>query len=336
MMDWFQRLTGFAEADYATTRERLEVNDGVLRSKVNGRSYGIGRFELASLGELRERVAAGRGAAGTPRVRLEQGDVRAMHALPEFEGAVFQVASQTNCLEMIDQDVRPEDGVTRYANDGTQGPACAIAAGAATIFRNYFVPVGDQVGQTAQCQLDGLREVGAELGSRLGKPIDLQTRNGYCLPSRETLDAINGHLSSAAPEQVDALAARLRVGVHADVEVTDGPASPGPLVTQIFCSALPLGYARHHPECWEAFARMVLNAAYEATLLQAVLNAQRGASNIVLLTSLGGGAFANPISWVHDAIRHAVQKVGHYDLDIRLISRKEPSAEMHELVRALA
>ena len=37
----------------------------------------------------------------------------------------------------------PEDGVTRYKDDPTQGPACAIAAGAATIYRNYFVPIGD-------------------------------------------------------------------------------------------------------------------------------------------------------------------------------------------------
>ena len=36
----------------------------------------------------------------------------------------------------------PEHGVTRYQHDRTQGPACAIAAGAATIYRNYFAPVG--------------------------------------------------------------------------------------------------------------------------------------------------------------------------------------------------
>ena len=32
----------------------------------------------------------------------------------------------------------PEDGVTRYKDDPTQGPACAIAASAATMYRNYF------------------------------------------------------------------------------------------------------------------------------------------------------------------------------------------------------
>ena len=70
------------------------------------------------------------------------------------------MASQFNVLEMISEHVTPEEGVTRYAWDRTQGPACAIAAGAATIYRNYFVPVGDGVGQTADRQIDALAGVG--------------------------------------------------------------------------------------------------------------------------------------------------------------------------------
>ena len=61
---------------------------------------------------------------------------------PENAGALFQVASQLNLLEMTGPEVTPEDGVTIYQDDRTQGPACAIAAGAATIYRNYFAPVG--------------------------------------------------------------------------------------------------------------------------------------------------------------------------------------------------
>jgi hypothetical protein len=64
-----------------------------------------------------------------------------MHQSPKNAGALFQVASQFNLLEMVLPRVTPEHGVTRYAHDHTQGPACAIAAGAATIYRNYFVPV---------------------------------------------------------------------------------------------------------------------------------------------------------------------------------------------------
>ena len=69
-----------------------------------------------------------------------------MHQDPQYAGALFQVASQFNLLEMTSPDVTPEDGVTRYAYDRTQGPACAIAAGAATLYRNYFVPNGGSEG----------------------------------------------------------------------------------------------------------------------------------------------------------------------------------------------
>jgi hypothetical protein len=73
------------------------------------------------------------------KTSIVQGDLRWLHRLPGLGGALFQVAPQFNALEMTGPGVTPEDGVTRYQCDHTQGPACAIAAGAATIYRNYFV-----------------------------------------------------------------------------------------------------------------------------------------------------------------------------------------------------
>jgi hypothetical protein len=70
------------------------------------------------------------------------------------------------------------------------------------------------------------------------------------------------------------------------VEVTDAEDERRPIVSQAFCSALPVAYSIVPPSYWEAFASLVLQAAYEATMLAAVLNAQRGASNVVLLTQL--------------------------------------------------
>ena len=103
-----------------------------------------------------------------------------MHADPELEGALFQVASQFNLLEMTGPSVTPEDGVTRYSSDHTQGPACAIAAGAATIYRNYFAPVDGESGQTRDRQIDALAGVGAALSAKLGRfgvgPLDDEQR----------------------------------------------------------------------------------------------------------------------------------------------------------------
>ena len=163
-MDWFERLTGFRETHYDATRRQLEVNGSQLRSRVNGQSYGIGTLELVSLGELRQRVQQGVQESAAPsrqlKLQVVRGDVRALHRAPAYAGALFQVASQFNLLEMVGPDVVPEDGVARYAGDPTQGPACAIAAGAATLYRNYFAPVAGQAGQTAERQLDGLAELG--------------------------------------------------------------------------------------------------------------------------------------------------------------------------------
>lgn len=336
-MDWFTELTGFQESTYDQTRAQLEVQGFYLRSRANGRSFGIGSFEMVSLADLRARVASGAGAAGKPRTRIVTGNVRLMHQLPEYQGALFQVASQFNALEMIDPSVTPEDGVARYQNDHTQGPACAIAAGAATVYRNYFAPVGDQMGQTAQRQLDGLGDIGAELSARLGRPVsDLwDWRNGYALCTRLGLDLITQHLQAIGPQQADALGSRLCIGIHRNVEVTEGPGAPGPVVSQAFCSALPVAYGRVPPQHWAAFAQLVLDVAYEATLLEGVLNARRGGSNIVLLTLLGGGVFGNAPEWIHAAIERAMKKVRGFDLEVRLVSYGPPSARLQELVRGL-
>jgi hypothetical protein len=141
--DWFANLTGFREESYELTRSRLRVEDDELVSTVNGKRYGIGHLTLPTLGKLRWQADLGQDAPST--VRCVTGDVRAMHSEPEFERAMFQVASQFNLLEMTGPNVTPEDGVTPYSTDHTQGPACAIAAGAATIYRNYFVPVDDEI-----------------------------------------------------------------------------------------------------------------------------------------------------------------------------------------------
>ena len=332
--DWFSRLTGFNEGPYSTTRELLEVNGATLRSKVNDRSFCIGQFEMPSLADLRLRVAEGTGASGPNRVSIVTGDVRKMHQLPEYAGALFQVASQFNALEMVGPSVTPEDGVTRYEHDRTQGPACAIAAGAATIYRNYFAPVGDQIGQSAANQIDGLADLGAELSRALGRPVpDLWSmQNGYALATRAGLEMIAAHLRETGDAAVNELAGHLRVGVHQGVEATDGPSSPGPRVTQVFCSALPVAYGRWPQQLWQEFAQLILDAAYEATLLAGVLNSRQGGSNIVLLTLLGGGAFGNASEWIHTAIQRALDKTQVHGLDVRMVSYGQPSAQLQALV----
>lgn len=334
-MDWFERLTGFREMGYADTRSQLEIFNSQLRSRVNGQNYGIGELELVSLQQLRDRVRAGVNLKGKLKAQVISGDVRLLHHAPEYAGALFQVASQFNLLEMVGPDVTPEHGVTRYQYDRTQGPACAIAAGAATIYRNYFAPVDDDVGQTSERQLDGLAGLGATLSEALGYPVDAlwTMRNGYAMCTAAGLNGITHYIESLTREEYDALCGHLRIGLHHDVEVTDAEGPDRPQVSQAFCSALPVAYVRDIPSAsWRAFAALVLDAAYEATLWAAVLNGRRGASNIVLLTRLGGGAFGNDDDWIDAAMRRAMRTISGFGLDVRIVSYGPPAGRLPRLV----
>jgi hypothetical protein len=330
--DWFADLTGFGETSYHVTREQLVIEGDELVSMVNGKRYGIGTLEVPTLAELRGRAEVP--SDGRTTVQCVTGEARAMHADPELEGALFQVASQFNLLEMTGPSVTPEDGVTRYSGDHTQGPACAIAAGAATIYRNYFAPVHGEIGQTRERQINALAGVGGALSSKLGRPVSelWQMRNGYALCTAEGLDGITRLLADGDDGLRDDLRARLAIGLHRNVEVTDVRESSRRLVSQAFCSALPVAYGSGPSTAWEAFARLVLEAAYEATLLAAVEQSAAGGSNIVLLTRVGGGAFGNADAWIDSAIVRALGVVENAGLDVRLVSH----GRIHDSNRAIA
>ena len=338
-MDWFERLTGFRESGYEYTRTHLHVEGDRLHSRVNGRSYGIGELEVVSLGTLRERHAPLAGAApGKLRVSILSGNVRPMHQWADHHRALFQVASQFNLLEMVSPAVTPEDGVTRYAHDPTQGPACAIAAGAATIYRNYFAPAGGGIGQTRERQINALADFGQALSGITGRTVDdlWRMQNGYALCRPEGLTVITDALQAMRPAELDVLRARLQIGLHWNVEVTDMESPPRNMVSQAFCSALPIAYSNLPGHNWQPLASLVLESAYEATLLAAAENVRRGGSNVVLLTRLGGGVFGNRDEWIDTAMRRALHILRDQPLDVRLVSYGPPSAAMLAMVREFA
>lgn len=335
-MDWFRYITGFQEGIYEETQARLRVENGRLLNERDGTSHAVGELELPSLSELRGRSSASP-LPGRLTLGVLEGDVRKLHADPENEGATFQVASQFNLLEMVGPDVTPEDGVTRYAYDRTQGPACAIAAGAGTIWRNYLAPAGNRPGQTADRQIDALAHLETELARQLGVRGRLwDMRNGYALPDRDRLAEIERHLAALDEAERDVLRALLRVGVHRDVGVTEPGAAPDVRVTQVYASALPVAYSRIPAGLWSGLASLVLEAAYEATFHAAVLNATSGGSRRVLLTRLGGGAFGNDERWISDAILRALSLFRHHELEVLMVSYGAPSREIREVEVAWA
>ena len=155
-------------------------------------------------------------------------------------------------------------------------------------------------------------------------------QNGYALPSASGLKAISQQLSVADEAERDELRQALRIGLHWDPQVTIGGQSH--LVSQAYCSALPVEYSSTPDTLWADFAQLVLEASYEATMCAAALNAKRTGNNKVYLTLLGGGAFGNRNEWIISAIRRAVSVFTDFDLDVSIVSYGASKQHVRKLV----
>ncbi len=327
-MTWFEMLTGFSETRSSQVRQNITVQGDTLTSRVNGKVMVCGQLETPSLAELRERVQSAGHDSGHMSIREVVADVHALYADPSNAGALFQVASQFNLLEMVSPNITPEHGVGIYENDHTQGPTCAIAAGAGTIYRNYFASVNGQIGQSESHQIDCLADLGGELGNLDNRLW--QMRNGYALASQSGLIEISNRLRFASDDELDQLRKLLRIGVQWNTQVTLQDCTHK--VSQAYCSALPVAYSSHSADLWEDFARLVLEASYEASLCTAILNWRTTGNHQVFLTLLGGGAFGNETNWIIDGINYALKRYQDWALDVVIVSYGESKGSVRQLV----
>jgi len=291
-----------------------------------------GQLETPSLAQLRERVRKISVDRKPISVHEVVANVQHLHLERANQNALFQVASQFNLLEMTSPGVTPESGVGIYEEDFTQGPACAIAAGAGTIFRNYFVAIEGHVGQTADRQLDCLSGIGALLGNadqRLWRMV-----NGYALPSVGALDEISQKLGEMDDAELDHVRQSLQVGLQWQTQVTLENASH--TVSQAYCSALPVAYTTYSPQLWSPFAILVLEAAYEATICAAIINHVGTGNNQLFLTLLGGGAFGNDPDWIMGAIRRSLELYCDSGIDVTLVSHGASNRWVRQLVQEYA
>lgn len=196
-------------------------------------------------------------------------------------------------------------GVTHYVYDYTQGPACALACAAGTVYRNYLVDVASHAfspsagakeggrpisstrkGQTQFSQLNNLDAL--EHAIHNDEERFFTVRNGYTFSDKSSLQRLQRVIrasiegESTAPASYDDLLGLVKIGLHQDVGVTFRSrvddvfdASEGITVTQAYCSALSCSYSGVALEHWTEFAQLALDANYEATLWAGVLNALR-------------------------------------------------------------
>jgi len=330
-MNWFEQLFGFTEGPWDWTKQQFSLEDEMLTSKANNRVWHIGTFTTPSLGELRAAASTLKTSTLTPSTLTHEvvGDALELHADPANAGATFQVASQFNTLEFPGPSVTPENGITGYAHDMTQGPACAIATAPATVFRNYLVPMDGGTGQRANRQINNL----ADLDQMLAGGPYWHVMNGYTEAQPQALKTLANVLSKRDREQ---LKCAIRIGLQSNTDVVFENrytllSSPH-RVNQVYCSALSCGYSNSPNALWEPLARLVLESSYEATLLAASLaHASGRGSGVVWLTLLGGGAFGNDTQWIADAMSMALKNTAHLGLDIRLAHFRERKAAFDHL-----
>jgi O-acetyl-ADP-ribose deacetylase (regulator of RNase III) len=77
----------------------------------------------------------------------------------------------------------------------------------------------------------------------------------------------------------------------------------------------------------------VLEAAYEATLCAAIVNARTHGTNKVFLTLLGGGVFGNDTAWILGALQRAVRLYQQAALDVAIVSYGASQPAVHHLVQ---
>lgn len=370
-VEYEERLAKLMDMAQLTIREdifgksKAQVAEHCAFRLPSGRVIDAGFFTTPSVKELRDEVEkqlSARKEHGTrPHARDNispghviavsnlVGESRSLHHDCKYRGAVVQAASQFNYLEFSHPSRVPEDGIQIYAYDHTQGPACAVACAAGTVYRNYFTifPEDDSRGQRSFRQLNGLDDIAAELGET---DAFFHVKGGYVDSTESKLNALHQRLQNDNGIG-EHLASLLRIGVQRKTEATDSdagtilvqqgnggcgvrvrdpslPEDSKMLFTQTYNAAISFSYTDIPPELWRPLAQIVLNGTYEATLLVAVLEALNSASTTttepltspfpVLLTKVGGGVFGNEKEWIQDAIRRACQKVAKYGVPLRV------------------
>ena len=327
-MTWFKKITGFSEDNPNSVYSNLDLQGNVIKSISSGREMICGTLEIPTLAELRERnILRKDGELVNIKVTEIIGNVQEMHADTKNKNALFQAASQFNLLEMTSPRVTPEMGVSIYEHDNTQGPACAIACGAGTIYRNYFADVNGKVGQTENNQIDCLKEIGQFFENHKTNLWTMQ--NGYAMIEEDGFLQVDKKLASLSDKEYQDLQGKLKVGIQWDTEVTYRDA--GHLVSQVYCSALPIGYCKVESYYAERFAALILSATYEATMYAALENYHKTGCNIVYLTLVGGGVFANRMEWIQEAIITALEKFKTQPLDVRIVSYGSSKPEVLQI-----
>ena len=377
--NWFTQVFGFDEKSFATNKGSFNVknsgtNDHILMTVKKEEDIDIGVFRYVSVAELLNNATnnpSARDVFGFDRNNLKYftmtSPAHVVHMTPGYSGSIFQVASQFNALEMVDPTRTPQQGITNYWNDKTQGPVCAMVCPFGTLYRNYFcmpadgkqpedksVNVNPQIGTATGGTGSGNNQINTltELMN-----VDcfkaLRFQNGYIFVKDKThLDTINKYLST--PENFWKAMMAIKYVIQEDTPVVDVTTGDGKIldqiVSQIYCSAYPVAYSTDSNPVTGATPRvpgttrndyvllssMILHAVYYSTLAYAVTRITPDETRKkVFLTKVGGGVFGNEVSLIDNAIYNAVRHFTAYPIDVYIVEYKDADTIVDPEVKPL-
>lgn len=286
-MNWFEEIFGFYESQ-SNIDKYITIKNNILSNSLNHKSHDIGDFSTLSLGELKLKLNDKH--KGVSNYKEIFGNVKDLHLNPSNNNSLFQVASQFNLLEMVNPNITPSQGITRYIDDRTQGPICAMCCAFSTLYRNYFTNINT---------LDSVQSI-------LSKPY-WNMINGYTIFNTDI------GLDIELIEKYNIIKDNIKFGIHLNADVVN----TNHKVSQIFCSAIPVSYNKNIFNL-DLVSKIVLESAYEATFILSIIT-----NKPVYITLLGGGAFGNKYSIIQEVIKTAFNKYKDYNLDVTLVNYKK-------------
>lgn len=228
-------------------------------------------------------------------------DTPALQVALENAGAVFQVASNFDCLE---GNGGQKSQIMHYLSPGmyVQGEAASISAMPGTIHRMYF-----------QKPVNLLKD--------FAQKWNFNYSSGYV----GAIPRINEQFGSLTELELIKASQDVYVGIQKDVCVTGGygptrqelKQSPhneylavkinphnAQRITQVFTAALNPYQNDSKSPGFKGLAKIFLYAAYGRTLEYSLENADK-----LFLTLVGGGVFENKVEWIAQAIKHGCEKM---------------------------
>lgn len=259
--DWFEKNFGFKELN---TNPYIKLNELYLKgNKTQLCGIDIGKFELLNINELYEKInefnLGKSGNLGKSVIKnIVINDIKDIHN-ECMDNSTFQIASQLNCLEMINMDSIPAEGITIYKKDKTQGPQAVICTPAGIAYRNYTY----NGGQTRFNQIDLSLDLLTHLKS-IDNEIDWDVINGYLYINKiNQIYKINEILDLQIIK--DYSKTLIKAGCHFGLGLNS---ISDKHVNHILCGGIPISYnrSRINYDLWDNLSEIFLDAYYEITL----------------------------------------------------------------------